>query len=351
MPDLVLSFAMTPYDRVLPLINGEVKPDGITLEYMGMPGGVPRVFYEQIKFQRYDISEMSMSSYLRMRSIGFPYMLLPVFHNRSFSYTYIHIRKGSGIRQGHPEDLKGKRIGIGDYQQSLGLWTRGILQMEFGVKPEDMVWYQTRGEHFSHTGASAEAGLPLPKNVELHYATADIATLFLNGELDASTGLGLLRVHGPMGSGFTSGIDRSHAQLPEDSDVVTLFPKPRDEAIRYFKKTGIYPPHHTTAIRESIITEHPWAAISLMEAFEESKRIAIERLRQMPPTLMVFGPHYLMDLDEVFGSDPYPYGVKANTKAYDLAQTFSVEQGLTERKQPFEEIFPQEVIYREERLP
>jgi 4,5-dihydroxyphthalate decarboxylase len=121
MADLNLSFAMTPYDRILPLINGEVKPDGITLEYMGMPGAVPRVFYEQIKFQRYDLSEMSMSSFLRMRSIQWPYRMLPVFHNRNFSHAYIRIRRGSGIRQGHPEDLKGKRIGIGDYQQSLGL--------------------------------------------------------------------------------------------------------------------------------------------------------------------------------------------------------------------------------------
>jgi 4,5-dihydroxyphthalate decarboxylase len=181
LSDLKLSFAMTGYDRILPLINGEVKPDGITLEYMGMPGGVPRVFYEQMKFQRYDVSEMSMSSYLRMRSIDWPYYMLPVFHNRSFSYTYIRTRRDSGIRQGHPEDLKGKRIGIGDYQQSLGLWTRGILEMEFGLKPQDMVWYQERGEHFSHTGASREAGLPVPSNVELHYAGKDFHTMFLNG--------------------------------------------------------------------------------------------------------------------------------------------------------------------------
>jgi len=145
MADLQLSFACTSFDRVLPLITGEVKPDGITLEHMRAPGGVTRIFYDQIKFQRYDISEMSMSSYLRMRSIKFPYQMLPVFHNRNFSYTYIHFRKGAGIRQDHPEDLKGKRIDIGDYQQSLGLWTRGILQAEFGVRPEDMIWYQERG--------------------------------------------------------------------------------------------------------------------------------------------------------------------------------------------------------------
>jgi 4,5-dihydroxyphthalate decarboxylase len=349
MAELKLSFAMTPYDRVLPLINGEVKPDGISLEYMGAPGGVSRIFYEQIKFQRYDLSEMSMSSYLRMRPTGWPYQMLPVFHNRNFSYTYIHIRRSSGIRQGHPEDLKGKRIGIGDYQQSLGLWTRGILQMEFSVKPEDMVWYQERGEHFSHTGAAKEAGLTLPSGVTLHYAKTDFGTMFLKGELDATTGLGI-RLGGTLGGGFGSGLDRLRVATPENPDVVPLFPDPRQEAIRFFKKTEVYPPHHTTVIRESIVEEHPWVAISLMEAFEESKRIAIERLRQSPPTLLVFGQLYLRELDEIFGPDPFTYGIKDNAKAFDMAQTFSMQQGLAERKQPLEDIFPQEVIYREERL-
>ncbi len=345
MADLRLSFAISPYDRVLPLISGEVKPDGITLDYVGMPGGIPGVFYDQIKFQRYDLSEMSVSSYLRMRSFKWPYRLLPVFHNRVFSYIYIHIRKGSGIRQGHPEDLKEKRIGIADYQQSLGLWTRGILQMEFGVRPEDMTWYQERGQHFSHTGASSEAGLKLPENLTLHYTRTDLNTMSLNGELDATAGIWLT-----FGQDHASGLGRKKATSQPNPDMVTLFPDPKGEAVRFFKKTGIYPPHHTTAIRESIIDEHPWVAVSLMEAFEESKRVASERLRELPPTLMVFGQHYLKEIDEVFGPDPFVYGVQANAKAFDLVQTFSVEQGLTERKQPWEEIFPQEVIYREERF-
>jgi hypothetical protein len=154
MADLHLSFAMTPYDRMLPLIHGEVKPDGITLEYQGMPGAVPGVFYDQLKFQRYDVSEMSFSSFLIDRAKGWPYRILPVFHNRNFSYTSIAIRRASGIRQDHPEDLKGKRFAIGDYQQTGGLWIRGVLLHEFDVKPQDMVWYQTRGQNYSHTGAS-----------------------------------------------------------------------------------------------------------------------------------------------------------------------------------------------------
>jgi 4,5-dihydroxyphthalate decarboxylase len=350
MADLRLSFAMTPWDRILPLINGEVKPDGITLDYMGMPGSFGRVFYEQIKFQRYDVSEMSMSSSLRMLPIRWPYRMLPVFHNRNFTYTKIYIRKSSGIRQGHPEDLKGKRFGIKDYQQSLGLWTRGILQAEFGIKPEDLIWYQERGEHLSHTGASGGAGLAFPKSVTLHYAKTDFNTMYLSGEMDASVDM-----HLNLGGISDTGLDRNGPSLSENPDIVTLFPDPRQEAIRYYRKTGIFPPHHATVVRESILKEHPWVAISLMEAFEESKRIAIERLRKLQPTLMVFGDHYLKDITDIFGPDPFVYGIKANAKAFDMVQTFSVQQGLTERKQPLDEIFPLEILpleilYSEERL-
>ncbi|MFC1971474.1 hypothetical protein ACFLV0_06090 [Chloroflexota bacterium] len=345
MVDIMLSFAMRPYDRVLPLINGEVKPDGITIDYAGMPGEMGMVVYDQIKFQRYDVSEMCTSAFLRMRSIGWPYRSLPVFNNRNFSYTTMQIRKSSGIRQDHPEDLKGKRIGIHDYAQARALWVRGVLQMEFGIKPEDMIWYQERGEHFSDTGATAEAGLALPNTVKVHYVKTDLNTMYLRGELDASAvaSIGGTRVPG-------SHIDRNHADLQGNPDIVTLFGDTRQEAIRFYKKIGVCPPHHITIVRESILEEHPWVAISLMEAFEESKRIAIERLRQSPPSLIVFGQHYLNKLNEIFGPDPYPYGIKANAKAFDLAQTFSVQQGLTERKQPLDEIFSQEVIYREERL-
>lgn len=337
MPDLVLSFAMTPYDRVMPLITGEVKPVGITLEYLGMPGGVPGVFYEQLKFGRYDLSEMSFSSFLVERAHGWPYRLLPVFHNRNFSYTNIVIRKASGIRQDHPEDLKGKRFGVMDYQQTAGLWIRGVLQHEFGIHPEDMEWVQTRGEHFSHTGAS---GTKPP--VKLTYANADFGTLFERDEIDASMGYG---------APSDSSVDRAvKVDIRNHPDYPLLFSDPKSEGARYYRKTGIYPPHHTTAIRETIIEKHPWVSMSLMEAFERSKKIAIERLSERPPTLMVFGNQYMREVRELMGPDPFVYGIKANAKAIDMVQQISAEQSLTPRKQAIEEIFPQEVFIAEERL-
>ena len=255
-----------------------------------MPGAVPRVFYEQIKYHRYDVSEMSMSSYLRMRPLGFPYRMLPVFHNRTFSYTNVYIRKAAGIRQDHPEDLKGKRFGIGDYQQSVGLWTRGILKLEWGVEPQDMTWFMERSEHFSHTGASKDAGLGPPEDLDLRHATTDFSSMYLDGELDASIGIG---------SAQGSGIDRMQSvNLIDNPDFPTLFSDPKAESVRFFQKHGVFPPHHVTVVRESIVEEHPWVAVSLMEAFESSKRLAIQRLRAMPPTLYVFGRQFQQEVDE-----------------------------------------------------
>ena len=335
MSDLHLSFAMTPYDRVLPLISGEVKPAGITLEYQGMPGAVPGVFYDQLKFQRYDLSEMSFSSFLVERAKGWPYRLLPVFHNRNFSYTSIVIRLSSEIRVDHPEDLKGKRFAVGDYQQTAALWIRGVLQHEYGITPQDMEWVQTRGENYSHTGAS---GTKPP--VKLTFATAPASALFLNGEIDAAMSW--------LGMGNESALERQGQDLRGNPDYCLLFSDPKAEAIRYFKKNAVYPPHHTTAVRESILTDHPWVARSLMEAFDEAKRIAIRRTAQQ--TLFVFTQHDLAEVNDVFGLDPFAYGVQANAKAIDFVQTISVEQGLTQKKQSLDEIFAAEVLIAEERL-
>ena len=325
MTDLNLSFAISPYDRVLPLISAEVKPSGIRLDYEPNPSPssaspVPRMFFEQIKYQRYDVSEMSFSSFLIERAKGFPYLALPVFHNRNFRYTNLVVRDGSGIRQDHPEDLKGKRFSIPDYQMSMALWTRGILQHEFDILPRDLRWFQTRGERFSHTGAS---GTHLPEGVHLTFANAAEGDLFQRAEVDVSMSYGA-----------------------NNPGVQTLFSDPQVEATRFYKKTGIFPPHHITVVRESIVQAHPWVALSLVDAFQSAKSIAQRRMREQ--SLFVFNQQYVQNECALFGDDPWVYGIKANAAAIDMVQTISVEQGLTIRKAPLEELFPESVIVADE---
>lgn len=128
--------------------------------------------------------------------------------------------------------------------------------------------------------------------------------------------------------------------------VRTLFSDPRAEAIRFYRKTGIFPPHHITVVRESIIRDHPWVALSLYDAFQASKTLAMRRMRDQ--TLLVFNQHYAQAERELFGADPWVYGVRANRAAIEMVQTISVEQGLTARKAPLEELFPELILAADE---
>ena len=175
--------------------------------------------------------------------------------------------------------------------------------------------------------------------MKLTYANAAESDLFLRGEIDAAMS---------WGGESTSALAREGTDIRGNPEFCTLFSDPKAEAIRYYQKTRILPPHHTTAIRESILQKHPWVAISLLNAFEEAKKLAMERVRQQ--TLFVFQGHYQEEVRRLMGKDPFAYGVKANAAAIDMVQTISVEQSLTPRKQPLDEMFPEEVLIAEERL-
>ena len=94
-------------------------------------------------------------------------------------------------------------------------------------------------------------------------------------------------------------------------------------------------------------------ATSLYQAFKEAKSVCMQRLYQPwigggAPSMFVFGKRDLDEQRKVFGDDPYAYGIKANAKAIDMVQTFSVEQGLTKSKQPWSELFAGELLLAEE---
>ncbi|PKB65270.1 MAG: hypothetical protein BZY82_09070 [SAR202 cluster bacterium Io17-Chloro-G3] len=331
MVDLRLTFAMAhPNDRVLPLFTGEVKPEGIALQCIDAQG--VDMFYDQLKFNRYDVSEMSFSSFLRARAQGWGYVALPIFQVRAFQYTKTIVRVDAGIQK--PRDLRGKRVGTAEYQLSSSLWTRGILQHEFGVHPEEMVWFIERSERYSHGGAS---NFNPPPGVKLHYTNTDFGTMFLQGELDAAF------------SYFPgSRIDRPKLDLSQDKRFSTLFTNYQEEASRFYRKHHIFPIHHLTVVRENVVKQYPWVATSLINGFQKAKEIALQHLYEQPPTLLMFGRQLLEAQRAVFGDDPYQYGIKANAKEIDLIRRYSMEQGLTKQEQSLEELFPEEVLIAEE---
>ena len=124
---LELSIALSDNERTRPIIEGRVQAEGIRL----VPTVVhpSEMFWRQLKFQEFDVSEMSLSSFTIASSLGpTPWVALPVYTMRHFFHTRIMVRTDRGIEA--PSDLKGKKVGVPEYQQTAALWARGVLQHE-----------------------------------------------------------------------------------------------------------------------------------------------------------------------------------------------------------------------------
>ena len=262
MADLHLSFAMTPYDRMLPLINGEVKPDGITLEYQGMPGQVPGVFYDQLKFQRYDVSEMSMS---RRSCSSAPRASRTACCRCSTTASSAtradHPARApaSGRPPGGPQGQAHRDRRLPADDRSLDA-RHPAARVRRQAGRHDLVpdsWRALQPHRRVRHQAAGRAALCRCRDRHPVHARRDRRGVWLGRSAAASGGHALAR---------------ADMDIRGNPEFTPLFSDQKAEAARYYKKTGIYPPHHTTAVRESILKEHPWVARSLMEAFEESKR-------------------------------------------------------------------------------
>ena len=321
MAKLQLSLMMGANDRSRPVLDGSVSPDGIDLTCtVGHPS---EIFWRQLHFQEFDVSEMSLSSLLMLIANGNrDWVGLPIFTSRRFFHTGAWVRSDSGIEK--PQDLKGKRVGVPEYQQTAALWARGVLAHEFGVEPRDMEWWMERTEERSHGGAT---GFRPPEGVRFNRipGTQSIGTMLLEGKLDAT----LLYLTD------NNLVDRSRVTLEGNPEFRLLFPDPAAEGKRYFQKTAIFPINHGMVVRRSIYEQHPWVALNIFNAFRLAKERVAARMRELVSTHVELG---LIDARGL-SVDPYPYGVKSNQKVLDTIADYSHEQGLTPRRVQLDEVF------------
>jgi 4,5-dihydroxyphthalate decarboxylase len=321
---LELSAAFMPNDRTAYVLNGRVQPEGITL--LTTPLHASEMFWRQLKFAEFDVSEMSVSSLVIATANGnTDWVALPIFSMRHFFHTSVLVRKDAGIER--PADLRGKRIGVPEYQQTWAVWSRGILADEFGVQPSDMTWYMERTPEQSHGGAT---GFIAPPGVELHYIprTTNMGEMMVKGELDAT----LLYLTS------TNLIDRSRIDLAARGDIRTLFPDAAAEAKRYYAKTGLYPINHTVVVRRTVLEKHPWVALNIYDAFVRAKALQrAERDARLEPHIAAG----LLDAAAVaaLARDPMPYGVVAARRELETIARYDYEQGLAKRLVTLEELF------------
>jgi len=325
MPKLSLTFACWEYDRMRAVADGTVRADGIDLNYLTLP--VEETFFRMMRGREFDASEMSLSSYTAsLHSPNPPFIAIPVFPSRFFRHSCIFVSSKSGIRR--PEDLKGKRVGVPEYQMTAPVWIRGIVADEYGVKVTDY-------EHLS--GGEEEPGridklkIDLPPAIRVRPigATQTLAQMIAEGELDAMV---------------TARAPSTFYTRPQD--VKRLFPDYVQTEREYYRRTKIFPIMHTVVIRRDVYEKNRWVAQSLYKALEQSKAHAMELYRQTAamPAMVPWLVAHIEEARREMGEDWWPYGVEANRAVLDTFLRYHHEQGLSKRRLQPEELFAPETL-------
>lgn len=320
MSDLRLSIAVGPYDRMMPLVRGEVRIDAVDPQFMLLEP--EEIFFRAMRHEAFDICELSLSSYcLRVARGDAPYVAVPVFPSRAFRHTCIVVRTDRGIAR--PADLRGKRIGIPEWQLTANVWARAILEEEYGVRPRDITW--VRGG-YETPGRVEKLAVALPEGVVVEAAPEGrtISAMLAAGELD-----------GVMGPRAPSCFERG------DPNIGWLFEDPTAEAIAWYRRTRIFPVMHVLGIRRALAEAHPWLPAAAVKAFEASKRIALERLTDTSATKVTlpFVEENLRRARQLMGEDFFSYGLAPNRHVFTWFLRHHHAQGLSARLLSPEELF------------
>ena len=319
MGKLQLSVAMGDYDRTRALVDGRVQIDGVDPVCMLL--SPEEMFFRSMRSMDFDITELSFSSYLVRHSRGdCPYIAVPAFLSRAFRHTSIYVRKD---RVKRPEDLKGRRVGVPEYQLTANVWARALLQDDFGVSPADIRW--VRGG-IDTPGRPEKIKLQLPPDVQIESAPegTTISELLDRGDID----------------GFIAPRPPSRQALA-NPQVGWLFDDPTAAAKDYYRRTGIFPIMHVAAIRKSLVERHPWLPMAVLKAFTEAKAAALDLLGDTSATKVTlpFVEEQLKAARETLGEDFWSYGVAPARRTLEAFVRHHHAQGLSSRLVPVDELF------------
>ena len=319
MANLRLNFACGPYDRTQALRDGTVRPEGVELNYLTLQPA--EIFWRMLQFKEFDASEMSASEYItRHVAQKSAFVALPVFPSRMFRHGFITV-DSRVIRK--PKDLEGKKIGVQLYTMTAAIWIRGLLQRDQNVDLSRVQWIEGAIESPRPHGKPTVLPPLKPVSITQNTSGKSLSQLLEDGEIQAIIGADL-----PTGLGKVPHVQR-------------LFPDFKEAEKAYFRRTGIFPIMHLVVMRRDFHEKYPFVATSLCNAFSESKALAYKRMRYLGALryMLPWLPSELDEINEVFGGDPWPYGIEPNRKTLDALVQFLVDQSMIERAVPVDELF------------
>jgi 4,5-dihydroxyphthalate decarboxylase len=326
MGALKIDLACGDYDVIRPLRDGTVRAEGMQINFV-IVNKPPEVHWRMAIHGEFDAAEMSLGSYVAGKSRGeFPLIGIPAFVYRRFRHSAAYVNVDARVAR--PEDLKGKRVGVPEWQMTATVWLRGILQDDHGVRPQDVAWL-TGGLETSGRKEKIPLRLPPDITVEAIPEGKNLSAMLVAGEIDA-----LLT-----------------AQVPEPyvkrvSNIRRLFPNSKEAEADYFRRTGIFPIMHVIVIRAELYREHPWVAQSLFKALLEAKNVCMESIYKNNglQSILPWAGDYIEQTRELMGKDFSPYGVEANRTILETFIRYCCEQGISSRQVAVDELFARETL-------
>jgi 4,5-dihydroxyphthalate decarboxylase len=319
MSKLQLSAALGNYDRVRPLMDGAVQIDGVDPVFMNLPP--EEIFFRAFRTVDFDICELSLSSFaVKTAERNCPYVGIPAFVSRAFRHNSIYVRKD---RIKTPADLKGKRIGLPEYQLTACVWARIILEDDHGINPSEVIW--VRGG-IEDPGRPEKITIKLPSGVSMVNApeATTISELLERGDVDAFIAPRVPSLAGK-----------------KNPNIGWLFADPVAAGQDYYRRTGIFPIMHVTGIRRELVEKHPWLPAAVFKALEQSKAKCLEDLEDTAAAKVTlpFVEEQLRAARELMGEDFWSYGLAPNRKVLETFLRHHHAQGLSSRLVSPEELF------------
>ncbi|MBI4194630.1 MAG: ABC transporter substrate-binding protein [Betaproteobacteria bacterium] len=307
-----LSVALDRYDYLQPFYEGKIQAEGLEIDLTILDSKTRHI--RMYRDGAFDACEFSMASYLVARSRHIDWLqAIPFFPRRMFGHHYCFVRAGSEFKS--PSDLRGRRIGIRTYENTLAVMVKGMFDHDYGLPVEEVTWVCANNEL---------VGTKPPPSVRIEQLKEGrkLEDLLAAGEIDAT-------VEPALPQGWLAG----------KGTVARLFPDFWKEEQEYYKRTRVFPIMHPVVIKKEVLDREPWVARSLFDAFNRSQRL-YEQFMQQPHRLsFVWAASYLEQERALFDGDPFPQGLRANRHDLLTMIGFAQEQGLLDRSLAVDEIF------------
>jgi 4,5-dihydroxyphthalate decarboxylase len=304
----VLSLAAGYHLRARPLCDGRVKMKNFELQ--AVPFENDGEGHDQFLAGKYDTGEFSLANYCALKSRGAPYMAIPAFPNRKFRQSYIFVPDASPLRE--PAQLKGKKVGIPTWLNTAGLWARGFLSDEYGVKASDIHWIMPRPN-------KVELNLPAGVRLDIAPGNESLAARMLKGEFDAII----------------------VPDFPEEKGWRRLFADSKTIEQDFFRKTGVFPTSHAITFHLSYLEKYPAAAQEMFDACVAAKNLALRDDADATYSNFAWNRQVWEEQQAMLGPDPWKFGIRGNEKPLQALIRYAGEQGLLAKPVTVSDLFLQ----------